>query len=119
MIEYIKSFFKGKQEEKLLKKKYNSDNMNEKRFLLCLDNAENAIEKDNDEFTKFLAELYDECDNLCVLITTNRVLGELANNHKPTTFFVKWLHMHSAVELFLDNCGEISDEDLIMFLLAD
>ena len=27
--------------------------------------------------------------------------------------------MSSAVELFLDNCGEISDEGLIMFLLAD
>ena len=88
MIEYIKTFFKGRQQEDLLKKKHHSTSAQDKRFILCLDNAEDAIEKDNSEFTKFLAELHDECDNLCVLITTNRVLGELANNHKAMTFIV-------------------------------
>ena len=88
MIEYIKTFFNFKQPEKLLKNKYSSTNFHEKLVLLCLDNAEDVIQNDNYEFLNFLSELYDECDNLKVLVTTYRVLNELPNKHRPTIFIV-------------------------------
>ena len=79
MMEYFKTFFTFEYEQKLRKKKHNSLATQDKRFLLCFDNAEEAIEHDGTEFRNLLAELYDECDQLYVLVTTNQPMGELPN----------------------------------------
>ena len=59
MIIYFISFFNNKQEESLKKKKKHGAR---DLFLLCLDNAENIIENDKENFLNFLEELHEECD---------------------------------------------------------
>ena len=49
--------------------------------LLCLDNVESMIKHDeNDAFGDFLGELFDECEDLCILTTSSVTLGALPNN---------------------------------------
>ena len=49
-------------------------------FLLCLDNIEQLILNDeNEEFACFLGELSDECQDLCILVTSTAMLGALPN----------------------------------------
>ena len=59
MVIYFISFFNNKQEELLKKKKKHGAH---DLFLLCLDNAENIIENDKENFLDFLEILHEECD---------------------------------------------------------
>ncbi len=51
-----------------------------KKFLLCLDNADMAIKYDIDEFLNFLEEMYDECQNLYIVVTSSHGIDCLPNN---------------------------------------
>ena len=39
---------------------------------MCLDNADMVIEHDKDEFVNFLTQMYDECPNLNIIVTSSR-----------------------------------------------
>ena len=122
MIEYIVSFFNNKQEEKLKKMKHVTQDGNQKEhlFLLCLDNVEEIISNDKDEFTKFLGELYDSCPRIRIIVTSFRDIGRLPNEiNGPKVYFLRQLRSHSAVELFLDNCGSLDNEEICEFLFED
>ena len=63
--EYLMEFFKMQHNWSFRKKKYRSDSKARDPFLLCLDNIELMIMNDSDkEFSKFLSELYDNCEDL-------------------------------------------------------
>ena len=98
-----------------------SDGLNKKQqlFLLCLDNAEEVILNDNEEFASALAQLYDECPNLHVIVTSIRDIGRLPNEIDPKPCIVRQLRSQSAVELFLENTGYIENGDFIQFLQTD
>ena len=81
MIDYFKEFFNCKQQESLKKKKHekNEESKSENMFLLCLDNVDEIIKNDLDDFTYFLQELYDNCPSLRVLVTSRTDMGPLPN----------------------------------------
>ena len=98
LIEYLTSFFNNEQDEPLKKKKPRSVGSETKQlFLLCLDNAEEIILNDKDEFTKFLAYLYDNCPNIRIIVTSYRDIGRLPNGTNPLPFFLRQLRSQSAV----------------------
>ena len=80
MIDYFKDFFNCKQQESLKKTKHEqNEGKSEHLFLLCLDNVDEIIKNDLDDFTFFLQELYDNCATLRVLVTSRTDMGPLPN----------------------------------------
>lgn len=119
MIDYIVSFFNCNS-EKLLKKKYSESNQKESMFLICLDNVEEIISNDKTEFTKYLGELYDNCNRVRIIVTSFRDIGRLPNEmNVPKVCFLRQLRSISAVKLFLQNSGQLSDEEICEFLFED
>ena len=56
MVDYFINFFKNNQEQKLKKQeKCTQNKLSDSHFLLCLDNAEEIILNDREEFVQFLA----------------------------------------------------------------
>lgn len=82
--DFLKDFFSGRNSYSLAKKKFRSKNGDPELFLLCLDNIEEMIISDEDgNFKAFLSELYDDCPNLRILVTSILTLGTLPNQHVP------------------------------------
>ena len=123
MIDYIVSFFNCKQDEKLLKKNKHSESNNQKKesmFLVCLDNVEEIISNDRIEFLKYMGELYDSCNRVRIIVTSFRDIGRIPNEiNVPKVCFVRQLRSISAVKLFLENCGQLNDEEICEFLFED
>ena len=102
------------------KKKYTSEKKGNKLCIICLDNIEQLIRQndENQEFGLFLAELVDECPNLCVLMTSSITLQGLPNQIVPEIQWVKALRNASAAQLFFDRCGPF-DEEIIDWIFKD
>lgn len=64
---------------KVKKPDHKSVKSDKQLFLLCLDNVERVIKHDRDEFRKLLANFYDSCPNLKIILTSCRDIGQLPN----------------------------------------
>ena len=118
--DYLKEFFNMRHDWSFRKKKYRSESKARDPFLLCLDNIELMIMNDSDkEFSKFLSELYDDCQDLNILLTSNQYMGELANHLTPERRIIGPLSNHAAARLFLSRCGHLENDHLVDFILLD
>ena len=77
------------------------------------------IKQDGEEFRNLLDELYEDCCQLFIMMTTSHPIGDSFSQQTYSLFFVKDLKPKSAVELFNMQCGEISDDEIVKFVLAD
>ena len=84
---------------------------------MCLDNAGQVMRHDKDEFIDLLSQLYDECQDLSLIVTASYDFGVLPNLFQP--IFLKQLSANDSVELFLENCGTITWEDIYALILQD
>ena len=84
------------------------------KFLLCFDNAENLVsnKKDGVEFRKFLSQLYSFCPSLSIIVTSTKQLGGLPDNIHPDSQIIPRLKDKESVELFVENAGPITDDDI-------
>ena len=119
-VKILKDFFQQKDDD-LKIKHAKRVSYNKPKFLLCFDNAEEVIQskKDGDEFRLFLAQMVDFCPNLSTVVTSNKPLGELPGHVAPETQILSQLKAQEAVELFVDNAGEIDAEDIYKLILED
>lgn len=123
MIEYLRRFFNKKLSTSYRFKKEKSKGNNSAQnqlFLICLDNVSTLIEHNREEFVQFLSLMYNECPNLRIIITSNSDIGHIPNNNmviKP--YLLQQLKDSDSVRLFLENCKEISSEEILELILVD
>jgi len=68
-----------------------------RQSILCIDNAENVMNNDLDEFKKFLDQLLESCKYLKVVVTTRQTAGLKMDR----TLIVNGLSIDESVDLFL------------------
>lgn len=118
--DYLKDFFNGNRKEPFVKKRHKSQRGDRELFMLCLDNIEEMILNDEDgDFKTFLAELYDECSDLRILVTSILTLGTLPNEVVPEVQIVRSLKTASSAKLFFDRCGDLDTDQLVEFIFED
>ena len=78
MIDFLIDLFKSRDVSKIVRnKKHMRVERTEHKFLLCLDGAEDLINRCKIEFADFLMRLLDECKMLSIIITTSCGIKDL------------------------------------------
>ena len=79
-----------------------------KRTILCLNRIDMLIlnESEDKEFSALLAELYEECKHLYILVTSTETLGSMITTQlNPEVIHVLELKEKKSARLFLSCCG--------------
>lgn len=77
------------------------------------------MKDENENFSNFLSELYDECEKLYILLTSNVTLDALPNQIVPEVQYVESLRSSSAAQLFFDRSGEFTTQDIFEWIMSD
>ena len=88
---------------------------------MCLDDAEDVIMDDREGFADFISECKDACENLRIIITSNKNVGSLRDNQVPNSIFLGSLRPKYAAQLFWKNLGSASftEQQYVDFLAQD
>ena len=115
LISYFKHSERFKAQKKRTWKKIDASDL----FFLCLDNVQLLLQDEAValKFRAFLVKLYDECENLRTLVTSNQLLGDLNENISPQVQFVKPLSPYESAKLFLSRCGTLENDDIVDFII--
>lgn len=93
-----------------------------KKFLVCLDNAEELIEYKQSEFKQLLKKLLNSCPYLQILITSRKHLLKIDDNIDTDPLFIPELKGNKPVELFLkrtEKLRQISIQEIIEIIKLD
>jgi len=127
-INFIVNFFNLTTEFKLKKVEKHLDrnlllNERSKKFLVCLDNAEDLIEVKREEFKTVLKRLLNSCPYLQIIITSRRHLLKLDDECiDPDPLFIPQLKGTKPVELFLlkaEKHRSITTEEIVDLIQMD
>ena len=119
---WIIAFFKQSSPSSKLRIPENKHySQHDQKFILCLDNAEDLINENRDEFRGLIMRLVNSCENLTIIIISSRPIGVINEplNVLPETIFLDQLKPNQAVELFIDKSKEIYVEEIIDLILVN
>ena len=77
-----------------------------RKYIMCLDNCEDMIEKNQKKFQVILNKLIEECPNLTIVITSNKDLNEARMVCMPAICVVHSLSIEKMVKMFVDAVEE-------------
>ena len=122
LVNFIVKFFNNDLDYKFKKQKHK--NQKEHRFLVCFDNAEELIIHRQSEFQEILAELYDQCPTLSIIITSNKHLYGIQGMPSPIfRQYLKNLRSKPSVELFMHEVQKaqalIYNNDIVDLIIED
>ena len=109
LTEYIINFFnnyhKPEIADKFKRKKQAKKSGNE--FLICFDNAEEIINREQNKFQLLLKKMLEYCPQLRLIITSNKPLNEMGNMIHPINQYVSELSTLQSVALFFETLDKI------------
>ena len=126
LLEFIKEFFNNPHHPKYtqkLKKHLGPRGKQQKRFLICFDNAEEIITAKEYDFQTLLKNLTEECPGLKIVITSNKGLNQMSNQVHPVVEYCQQFSRAQSVDLFIDtlekNGRHVSADEVFDLLLQD
>jgi len=89
-----------------------------RKFLLCIDNAEEIIEHDGKRFKQLVARIINECTNLSIIITSRKNLGPMDDCIQSSIHVLHALKPQYSVEFFLEQT-DIEAEEILELIKLD
>ena len=87
------------------------------KFLLMLENVEDIVSHDEENFKKFLKDVYEGCQNLSIIMCSYEWVGRVSDSIMPTIINILELDPVSSVKLFMECTGEFKPEEIVKLIL--
>ena len=95
----------------------------ERKYIICLDNCEDLIEKSYKKLQLLLKRLSDECPNLSIILTSSLGIAETNFSKPPAIQYVGNFRTAEAVHLFNELTAHapksLKPEDILDLILKD
>ena len=113
------NFFNQTPDYKLEAGHKNIKKDNPLKFLLMLENVEDIVSHDEDNFKRFLKDVYEGCQNLSIIMCSYEWVGRVSDSIMPTIINILELDPVSSVKLFMECTGEFKPEEIVKLILHD
>lgn len=86
---------------------------------MLLENVEDIIHCDDKNFKKFLKDVFTDCGQLSILMTSYEWIGRVSDSIMPTIINILELDHVNAVKLFMESTGEFKPEEVLKLVLEN